>query len=188
MVDLEAQKVRTIAGTGERGFLDGPALDAQFDSPQALAVDTSNGSLTVYVADTDNYRIRKVHLGEVSTIAGSGNGGSCDNSNPILARFKSPRGVCLDGRGNILVVDSGSHAIRLIKDKGGVSTLAGSPGHPSSQLHLVGMTSDGIGDHGRFYWPREVLVHPGDPSHAYVADTFNENVRRVGSVAAAMQM
>ncbi len=50
--------VRTLAGlAGASGGADGAGSDARFDSPAALAVDSSGN---VYVADTDNFTIREV--------------------------------------------------------------------------------------------------------------------------------
>ena len=49
--------VTTLAGSGIADFADGTGSSAQFSSPQGVAVDSSG---TVYVADTNNHRIRKV--------------------------------------------------------------------------------------------------------------------------------
>ncbi|MEY4488373.1 MAG: hypothetical protein RIQ79_881, partial [Verrucomicrobiota bacterium] len=48
--------VSTLAGSGVAGFADGPGATAQFKSPLRL---TTGPDGTVYVADTDNNRIRK---------------------------------------------------------------------------------------------------------------------------------
>ena len=48
----------TVAGTGERGFKDGPVEEAMFDRPHGLAVDHMGN---VYVADTHNHRIRIIN-------------------------------------------------------------------------------------------------------------------------------
>jgi sugar lactone lactonase YvrE len=49
--------VRTVAGTGEGGFADGPGGAAQFDEPRGVAVDAAG---VVYIADTGNRRIRRL--------------------------------------------------------------------------------------------------------------------------------
>jgi serine/threonine-protein kinase len=49
--------VTTLAGWGSAGFLDAPGTTAWFHSPAGVAVD---GSGNVYVADTQNRRIRKI--------------------------------------------------------------------------------------------------------------------------------
>src|SRR5262249_36399971 len=65
--------VSTVAGTGppgetRGGFRDGPATQARFDRPEAVAVDDAGN---LYVADTHNHRIRRIAPdGTVSTLAG----------------------------------------------------------------------------------------------------------------------
>jgi sugar lactone lactonase YvrE len=52
--------ITTIAGTGQKGFSGegGPATEARFFTPRAVDVDASGN---LYVADTYNNRIRKIH-------------------------------------------------------------------------------------------------------------------------------
>ena len=49
--------VLTLAGEGSAGALDGPGLDAMFDRPSGVAVDTSEN---IFVADSDNNLIRMI--------------------------------------------------------------------------------------------------------------------------------
>ena len=49
--------VSTFAGSGTKGFADGTATEAQFKRPGGVAVGSSGN---VYVADSDNHRIRKM--------------------------------------------------------------------------------------------------------------------------------
>ncbi|MDA1349901.1 MAG: alkyl hydroperoxide reductase, partial [Chloroflexi bacterium] len=69
VTDLDG-KLRSILGSGQKGFVDGSLGEAAFDDPQGMALDGN----TLYVADTKNHAIRKVDLdgGSVSTIAGTG--------------------------------------------------------------------------------------------------------------------
>jgi sugar lactone lactonase YvrE len=62
--------VTTLAGSaGDYGTNDGPGVDARFDLPAGVAVDSVGN---VYVADTWNCTIRKISLaGVVTTLAGS---------------------------------------------------------------------------------------------------------------------
>lgn len=64
--------VHHMVGAGEPGWRDGPAVEAQFNWPQGMAVDPRTG--VVYVADTENHCIRRVSPadGSVTTIAGTG--------------------------------------------------------------------------------------------------------------------
>jgi sugar lactone lactonase YvrE len=59
--------VSTIAGGAQAGKTDGPAAEARFDTPAALAL-AANGDL--YIADTGNNAIRKLSKdGQVTTVA-----------------------------------------------------------------------------------------------------------------------
>lgn len=53
-----AGTVKTIAGTGVSGYVDGPGSSAQFNAPYGIGV-SADGSV-VYVADWGNQRIRKL--------------------------------------------------------------------------------------------------------------------------------
>src|SRR2546423_15711210 len=63
-------KIRQVIGTGEAGRTDGPFPQAQFNRPQGV---TLVGDM-LYVADTENHLVRRVHLAtqQVETIAGTG--------------------------------------------------------------------------------------------------------------------
>lgn len=65
IVKITAGKVEVLAGSGRSGFADGPAAQAAFSAPQALAVDEDG---TVYVADTANGAVRRIRDGQVTTL------------------------------------------------------------------------------------------------------------------------
>ena len=57
----------------------------------------------MYIADSNNYRIRKVSTGIITTIAGTGSTTfSGDNGAATSATLYLPRGVALDASGRIL--------------------------------------------------------------------------------------
>lgn len=58
MIDINTLETSTLAGTGEEGDKDGPALQAQFNNPGALCTDGT----FLYVLDADNHSIRKIDL------------------------------------------------------------------------------------------------------------------------------
>jgi sugar lactone lactonase YvrE len=103
--------VTTLAGqSGVDGKNDGSGTAATFNRPRALSVD---GAGNVYVADTDNYLIRKITpAGVVTTLAGlGGNSGSTDGLGN-QARFNQLLGIAADFAGNVFIADSGNSAIR----------------------------------------------------------------------------
>ncbi len=132
-----AGAVTTLAGApGEQGNTDGAGGTARFNHPWGIA---SAPDGTLYVADTDNYLVRKVSpAGVVSTFAGTrGSRGTADGST-ASATFIGPRGIARDAEGKLYVTDwygppaqnipEGSTFIRKIAADGSVSTLAGNYG------------------------------------------------------------
>lgn len=113
-----AGAVSVFSGTCSSGFKDGPASEARFDNPQALAVGADG---TVYVTDLENYRIRAVDAaGAVTTFAGDGMPGFLDGPH-MQARFFGLEGIDIGAAGDYLYVADGSrgeaepyHRIRRI--------------------------------------------------------------------------
>ena len=106
-------KVTTIAGSGIPGFANGTGIEAQFDTPTDVAVDSSGN---LYVADRDNNCIRKItSRGVVTTFAGSTYG--YKDATGTVAQFDSPLGVAVDSSGNVYVADYFNNRIRKIEYK-----------------------------------------------------------------------
>jgi trimeric autotransporter adhesin len=101
--------ITTFAGTGFSGFPgdNGPAVSAQLAYPQGIALD---GSGNLLIADSDNYRIRKVSAnGTISTIAGNGTYGLSGDGGPASsAELAGVGDIAVDGAGNILIDGSGN--------------------------------------------------------------------------------
>jgi hypothetical protein len=116
-----AGTVTTLAGSGlTTPFADGTGTAASFNSAQGLAVDSAGN---VFVADTNNHRIRRITPeGVVSTFAGSATSGSI-NATGTNATFTLPRGVAVDSAGNVYVAQA--NLVRKISPLGVVTTLAG---------------------------------------------------------------
>jgi sugar lactone lactonase YvrE len=106
-----AGQVTRFAGSGEAGFRNGSAEQAQFNEPYALIVD---GAGVVFVADRQNHRIRRIEAnGAVGMIAGGSTGGYADGE-VGKALFQHPSGVALDAQGFLLVADTENACIRRI--------------------------------------------------------------------------
>lgn len=114
--------VSTVAGTGQRGFADGPGSSAQFSGPEGLALDEHG---TLYVAEFAGQRIRKISPnGVVSTLAGTGVRGYADGAGNT-AQFNGVSGLTFDAHGDLLVADAGNYCVRKVTPTGMVSTVAG---------------------------------------------------------------
>jgi uncharacterized protein (TIGR03437 family) len=116
-----------IAGTGKAGYGGdgGAATAALLSSPAGLRVDPLNN---IYVADTQNQRIRKITpQGNISTVAGNGQAGYAGDSGPAnAASITLPEDIALDASGNLLIADSSNFVIRMVNaTTGSISTIAG---------------------------------------------------------------
>ena len=77
----------------------GPASSATLNGPAGIAVDTAGN---VYIADTNNYRIRKITKGTIATIAGSALTSSSGDGGPALAAgLGLPSAIAVDAAGNV---------------------------------------------------------------------------------------
>ncbi|MGJ7529613.1 NHL repeat-containing protein [Variovorax sp. GB1P17] len=157
--------VSTLAGSGAAGSDNGTGTAASFNFPGGVAVDAS---ANVYVADTSNHLIRKITpAGAVSTLAGSGDRGSVDDTG-TAASFAFPQGVTVDASGNVYVADSSNHLIRMITPAGVVSTLAGSG---------AGGLANGTGTAASFNLPSGVAVDAS--GNVYATDWGNGMIRKI---------
>ena len=162
--------ITTIAGTGIGGFSGdgGSPTSATLSNPTALALD-ANGNL--YIADTDNHRIRKISGTTITTVAGSGEQlFSGDGAAATAAGLDSPNGVAVDAAGNLYIGDTHNQRVRVVSPSGTISTLAGStnkayagdggPATASSLARPRGLSVDAQGN-------------------IYVADSDNNRIRLI---------
>ncbi|OCX51280.1 hypothetical protein BEL04_21130 [Mucilaginibacter sp. PPCGB 2223] len=158
--------VTTLAGSGTLGYVDGIGLGAQFYSPQGAVAD-ANGN--VYVADYGNNMIRKITAaGVVTTLAGSGTPGYADGTGTGSA-FKSPRGLAIDGSGNLYVADMGNNLIRKITSAGVVTTIAG---------YTSGGYIDSTSTAAAFRSPSGIAIDAAG-ANLYVSDQGNHAIRKI---------
>jgi gliding motility-associated-like protein len=113
-VDFLSGNISTIAGTGTYGFSGdgGLAINAQLSTSHGVWVDSAGD---VYIADSDNHRVRKVNsiTGIITTIAGNGaTGYAGDGGLAVNATFYNPDGVFVIGSNEVYIADSGNHTIR----------------------------------------------------------------------------
>lgn len=119
-------QIRTIAGTGKSGFNgdNQPATSAELYFPAGIAVD---GTGNIYVADTDNYRIRKFTAGgTITTIAGIGSFGQPGNGGPAPnSTVGTPEGLWIDSSNNLYFTDDTYGDVLKISTSGTMTRVAG---------------------------------------------------------------
>ena len=158
-VDAATGTITLIAGTGEDGYGGdgGPAIQAQLNQPEGLAVD---GRGNVYVADFLNHRIRKVDVatGTIHTIAGTGEQGySGDGGSATEAMLAFPEDVAVDDAGNVYIASD----VRIRKvdaAAGTISTMAGTEEHgysgdggPATEARLGAPNAVAVDGDGNVY-------------------------------------
>ena len=155
-IDGTSGAMTRVAGNGTSGFSGdgGPAIDAQLNSPVGVGLGPFG---EIYIADTNNHRIRKVGLaGNITTVD---------------TNLSSPHGIHVDNGGNIYIADTGNNRIRRIDaGTGTITTVAGtgSSGYSGDGELATGAT---LKD------PYAVFVAPSE--HIYIADSKNYCIRKV---------
>jgi uncharacterized protein (TIGR03437 family) len=162
--------ISNFAGTGTAGSSgDGnAATGAQLSGPQGLAADSAGN---LYIADTQNHRVRKVANGIISTVAGSGTAGfGGDGSAATSAQLNAPFGVAVDAAGNLYIAEFGNNRVRKVATNGNIGTLAGNG--------VSGFSGDnGQATSAQLNGPQGVAVDSA--GNVYIADTANNRVRMV---------
>ncbi|MCK9875076.1 protein kinase [Frankia sp. Ag45/Mut15] len=148
----------------------GQSLRAELREPAGLAIGPDGA---VYLAESDNGRVRRIARdATITTVAGtsrsSSDGSVASTGAALRAYLDDPTGLTVDAKGVIYVTDG--YRVRRIEG-GQISTVAGS-----------GTESGSAGDGGpainaTFYQPSGLAIAPNGV--LYIADRGNDTVRRV---------
>ena len=168
--------ITTVAGNGSLGLVQGrysgdggPAVNAELARPSGVAVDSIGN---IYIADTNNDRIRKVDTnGIITTVAGNGQFGySGDGGLAAEAELARPTSIAVDSTGNIYIIISGNHSIRKVDTSGIITTVAG--------IGQFGYSGDGgPATEAELRTPIDIAVD--SIGNMYIADHENNRVRKV---------
>ena len=175
VVDLRTGTIATFAGTGVgRDDGDGgPADKAGVFGARAVAF-APDGSL--YVMERQGSCIRRIQDGIIYTVAGTGaRGYEGDGNDARQAVFDAPKEMAVAPNGDIFVVDTENHAIRLIDAATWVvRTIAGTgtagPGGDGGPAERAGLSR-----------PHGAVVAPD--GSVYVGDSENHRVRVLTRIA-----
>jgi hypothetical protein len=173
---VKAGTITTFAGSGSSGEAEaafagdgGAATAAKLNTPWGVAV-TDSG--TVYIADTLNYRVRKVlPNGTITTFAGDGVARSQgDGGLAASASLNQPNALAVGADGSTYICEYAGHRIRKVLVNGTITTFAGD-----------GVAAYG-GDGGRataasLQYPTGLAI-AGDGS-VFIADAENNRIRKV---------
>jgi sugar lactone lactonase YvrE len=163
--------VTTVAGNGIAGFSGdgGPATAAELQQPKGVWVGPDR---SVYIADFDNQRVRRVDpSGMITTVAGTGVAGYNGDGIPARsAQLWGPRAVAMDGSGNLYIGEELGQRVRRVDPSGTITTVVGTgtagsggdggPAASAELSHLRGLNFDSAGN-------------------LYIADCFNHRIREV---------
>jgi trimeric autotransporter adhesin len=147
--------ITTVAGNRTVGFSGdgGLATSARLDYPSENALDASGN---IYIADTNNHRIRMVtkSTGIITTVAGNGTVGfSGGGGLATSATLYYPFDIAIDASGNIYIADTNNHRIRMVtKSTGIITTVAG------NATARNGNRDGGLATSTRLRYPRAVAI------------------------------
>jgi RHS repeat-associated protein len=161
-----------VAGNGTAGFAGdgGAATSAELYGPNGVAFDTAGN---MYIGDSYNNRIRKVTpAGLISTVAGNGTYGYTGDGQAATSAAVAPRGIAVDGSGNIYFADLNHNVIREVTASTGIiSTVAGNG--------TAGFAGDGgAATSAELANPFAVAINGGN---LYIADSTNNRIREVSA-------
>ena len=193
---MTAGDIYTVAGDGTNGYSGdgGPATAAALSRFRAVAVD---GAGNLLIADTDNNRVRVVAestgsfygkamtAGDIYTVAGDGKSGFSGDGGPAAAaRLHGPKGVTVDGAGNLVIADEVNDRVRVVAARTGTfygqAMTAGDIYTVASNGLTPGFGAGNSGDGrlattGQLNFPHGVAVDGA--GNVVIADYANDVVR-----------
>ncbi len=165
---LNEKAIATVAGSSPREGL--RADTASLSGASALALDRGGN---LYIADTGHHRVRVVDAGSGLIEAFAGNGlarFSGDGNAAVEASLNEPRGLAIDGGGDIFIADTGNHRIRRVNFLGVIQTVAG-----DGTMEFAGDGGKAIG--ASLQSPQGIAFD--GQGNLLIADSGNQRVRRM---------
>ena len=177
IAQVNAQVISTVAGYSVQGYSGdgGQAINAALNYPNQVVFGHYSANNYFYIADGANNAVRLVTAstgGVISTIAGNGTAGfSGDGGQSTDAQLSGVAGIALDGNGNLYIVDSGNHRIRIVNTTTGIITTFAGNG-----------TGAYTGDGGQataasLNYPSGVATDAN--GYIYISDAGNNCIRKV---------
>ena len=170
-----AGTINTFAGNSTATFAGdgGPATSASLNSPVGVAVDSSG---SVYIADQQNIRIRKVIGGlggNISTFAGNGTFGLSGDGGPATsAQLNTISGVSVDHFNNVYITE-GSDVRAVASGSSTINTFAGGA--------IPGFSGDGGPPAAAKFANVGALTVDSSGTNIYIVDAGNLRIRKITS-------
>ncbi len=198
-VDAATGVIVTVAGTGQRGLKGdgGPATEAELAEPVGIALD---GQRTIYIADSDNHRVRKVDgaTGTITTVAGigkhyerttaaymsgdwgpiskaaaTGAGYAGDGGPANQAMLHTPSAISLDRDGNIFIAEGGIRVRKVDSASGTITTVVAGESETSYETGKIQVHTGVVGE--------LVSIAVNDLGEIFLADKKNNVVHKVSA-------
>jgi len=178
-IDMKTQIIKTLAGTGVRGYSGdgGPAAEAQLNQPHSIVIDKSDN---VLICDINNNRVRRIdaRTGIISTFAGTGeNAATPDEGGMLTSPIAAPRSIEIASNGTMyLLLRAGNKVIAMDPAQGRLKRIAGTG--------EFGYTGDGgPALNAKFGAPGSAFNGPKGIALAdnvlYIVDTENHAIRTI---------
>src|SRR5579863_1774205 len=168
--------ISTFAGTGIPGYSgdQGPALQAELNTPSAIALDAAGN---MYIADEGNSRVRRIAVdGTINTVAGNGHYQYAGDNGPATSAQMNPVAVAVDSQGNLYIADGLNYRVRKVDTTGNITTIAGT-GQAGNTLTGTQATNTQIG----FIYDLTV----DSAGNVYLADGTNGAVTEITTTGTA---
>jgi sugar lactone lactonase YvrE len=170
----QAGAVRVAAGNGQAGWSGdgGPSAQAALNLPEGVAVADTTG--TLYIADTENSRVRRVdgRTNVIATVVGTGVRGSRGDGGPAAeAQLSVPSEVLVTRDNRLLIVDTGNNKVRQVDLRTSIITTLVGDGR-------FGFAGDG-GPAAEASLSQPASVVLDRQGNLYIADSFNHRIRRL---------
>jgi DNA-binding beta-propeller fold protein YncE len=162
LVDLASGALSTFAGTGNGRHAgdSAPAAAADIFGARAVALAPDD---SLYILERQGSSLRRVRDGIIETVAGTGASGYAgDDHDARHAVFNAPKEMAVDPAGNVFIVDTENHVIRMI----------------DAQTWIV-RTIAGTGEAGPDALARPHGAVVGPDGALYIGDSENHRVRKL---------
>lgn len=174
----------TFAGDGTSGTATGESIQATATSMNPACIRFDATGANMYVADQLTNKIRKIDVatGLITTVAGTGTAGShTDGTVATSANLRTPRGIALDGSGNIYLSEAGtgSHIVSVVKTDGKIYTIAGTGATGTGSNTAAAGTTVALAD--------PYMLSLDGNGDLLIADQTNNRVRKLNVTTGIIQ-